>query len=129
MFLVVVVLIAVFTFFFRSSSDIDGSTEVTKVASFESIDSIGAAKADKEHAGDSGENDADADDDSIVEDNKLAKQNSLTANESASTNLDASSIAKGEDFVNTMGVRFTPHSDNGAFLLFINIKIFNCVKR
>lgn len=109
--------------FLAHNSDVDGGTEVAKVASSESIDSEGAVRPDKEQAADSAENDADADDDSIADDNKPAKQNSLSADESASTNLDASTIAKGEDFVNTMGVRFTPHSDNGALLLFINIKI------
>lgn len=35
--------------------------------------------------------------------------------EHASTNQNANPIAKGEDFVNSMGVRFTPHTENGAF--------------
>lgn len=92
--------------------------EVAKVASSESIDSTNASKLDTENVGDCIENDADADDDSIGDDSKqYKKQNSCSADESASTNLDASTIAKGEDFVNTLGVRFTPQTENGAFLL------------
>lgn len=114
------------------SSDADG-VDVTKVASIEFIEAENLVKSDTEQANESGENDADADDDSIGDDNKQSKQNLSSADESASTNLDASSIAKGEDFVNTMGVRFTPQAENGASLFYqqnylcVNLTKFICM--
>lgn len=69
------------------------------------------------------ENDADVEDDVADDHENSCKDSSNTASaaaattkeENASTNQNANPIAKGEDFVNSMGVRFTPQTENGAF--------------
>lgn len=81
--------------------------------------------ADRE---DSRDNDADVEEDpedsaktaleSVVE----APQ--LTVTDATDSNVVPETVAKGEDFVNSMGVRFTPQSENGAFH-FVNILLFN----
>lgn len=62
---------------------------------------------------DSVENDADAEED----DDNGGKITLLSDQTKENNSLDASTIAKGEDFVNSMGVRFTPQSENGSFLI------------
>lgn len=67
------------------------------------------------------ENDADVEDEPTVDNENSAKPTTHDVvvdnrEENASTSLDANPIAKGEDFVNSMGVRFTPQTENGAFL-------------
>lgn len=67
------------------------------------------------------ENDADVEDEATIDENKTpavvtAVDNMSSKDENASTSLDANPIVKGEDFVNSMGVRFTPQTENGAFL-------------
>lgn len=79
------------------------------------------------------ENDADVEDDANDDQTVKAQNTSTNADQSveskdenASTSLDANPIVKGEDFVNSMGVRFTPQTENGAF--FSKYKNFNfCV--
>lgn len=66
------------------------------------------------------ENDADVEDEPTVdnENNAMPTTHAVVDNkeENASNSLDANPIVKGEDFVNSMGVRFTPQTENGAFL-------------
>lgn len=67
------------------------------------------------------ENDADVEDDAVddpsykVTTTAPVTEHAETKDEHASTNPNANTIAKGEDFVNSMGVRFTPQTENGAF--------------
>lgn len=90
----------------------------------------GETKSDSANAsGSIDENDADVEDDVADDQENSCKdssnatattdKSSLTGSvkddENASTNQNANPIAKGEDFVNSMGVRFTPHTENGAF--------------
>lgn len=70
-----------------------------------------------------GDADADIEDaeaDSTVDQNVQCEiKNNGNEIENASNSLDANP-AKGEDFVNSMGVRFTPQTENGAFLFKIH---------
>lgn len=98
----------------------------------------GETKSDSANAsGSIDENDADVEDDVADEQENGCKDSSnATAttddksslsstkdDENASTNQNANPIAKGEDFVNSMGVRFTPHTENGAFRSTLHKKI------
>lgn len=67
----------------------------------------------------SAENDVDADNEDDANDDHAHRSQSVDSvesnNENASTSQDANPIVRGEDFVNSMGVRFTPQTENGAF--------------
>lgn len=79
--------------------------------------------------GENAENDADVEGESIDENIIKVPIVDESNDEHASTSLDANPIVKGEDFVNSMGVRFTPQIENGAFLskytiFFLSLYIF-----
>lgn len=80
------------------------------------------------------ENDADVEedgggiggvDDKIELNPSLASSIESCKDENASTSLDVNPIAKGEDFVNSLGVRFTPQTENGAFNFKIHKKFIS----
>lgn len=103
-----------------ASPSIDCTTEPTDQVTVPTID---PPPNDIETHDESIANDADveeeASNDSKVEKGELeTNQQDQNKDEKASTIPDENSMGKGEDFVNSMGIRFTPQTetDNGAFL-------------
>lgn len=90
-----------------------GATDCSNIIEVKPVVVVGTQRED------SVENDADAEDDAnedkIEPNNSLSNSIEWTKDEHASNSLEANPIAKGEDFVNSMGVRFTPQTENGAF--------------
>lgn len=89
----------------------------TNISDSKSDNNDGIASAATVSIDENAENDADVEDDAGDDANQKTSiaVHTETKDEYASTNPNANPIAKGEDFVNSMGVRFTPQTENGAF--------------
>lgn len=105
----------------QNAASVTPDASASKIATETTIESGGDANDERQQLlavrEDSVENDADVDEDpdEIAKIGEVTKESISTPETAADTNANVQvAAAKGEDFVNSMGVRFTPQSENGA---------------